>query len=78
MHIGQIVQINDIENQIYAINGVQRVRTVFSSEYLDPFGNKAYTDRFVDGISFATWSASLIDSGDDLEVSTMNRSLEDF
>ena len=78
MHIGQIISINEIENRIYEINGVQRVRTVFSSEAEDAFGNKAYTDRFVDGISFATWSADLIDAGDDLEVSTMNRTLEDF
>lgn len=78
MHIGQIVSINDIESQIYAINGVQRIRTVFSSNVVDSFGNKTYPDRFVDGLSFATWSSSLIDAGDDLEVSTMSRTLQDF
>ena len=78
LHIGQIISINDIENQIYAINGVQRIRTVFSSNEVDSFGNKKYTDKFIDGISFATWSDSLIDVGDDLDISTMNRTLEDF
>ena len=78
MHIGQIVSINDIESQIYNINGVQRIRTVFSCNEIDENGNKKYADRFIDGISFATWSASLIDSGDDLSISTMNRTLEDF
>jgi len=51
---------------------------VFSSTAEDAFGKQKYQDRFVDGISFATWSASLIDSGDDLVVSTVNRTLEDF
>jgi len=51
---------------------------VFSSSVEDAYGKKAYQDRFVDGISFATWSGSLIDAGDDLVVSTMNRTLEDF
>lgn len=78
LKIGQVMSINDLESKIYAITGVQRIRTVFSSSATDSFGNKAYQDRFVDGISFATWSASLIDAGDDLVVSTMNRTLEDF
>jgi hypothetical protein len=30
------------------------------------------------GISFATWSSTMIDVGDDLDVSTSNRTLEDF
>ena len=48
------------------------------TDAVDSDGNKIYQTRFVDGISFATWSANLIDAGDDLEVSTMNRTLEDF
>lgn len=76
--LGQVVSINDLEAQIYAINGVQRIRTVFTSSAEDDFGKKKYQDRFIDGISFATWSASLIDPGDDLTISTMNRTLEDF
>ena len=78
MHIGQIVALNDLESKIYSIDGIQRVRTVFSSNAVDEQGNKRFPDRFIDGISFATWSASLVDAGEDLEVSTMNRSLEEF
>lgn len=76
--IGQIVSINELESLIYQIPGVQRIRTIFKSDAVDAFGKKSYQDRFIDGISFATWSASLIDIGDDLVVSTMSRTLEDF
>ena len=51
---------------------------MFSSNEVDDNGEKKYQTRFIDGISFATWSDSLIDIGDDLVVSTMNRTLEDF
>lgn len=78
MKLGQIVNINDLEQKIYAINGVQRVRTVYTCKKIDAFGNKVYTDRFVDGLSFATWSSSVVDIGDDLTISTTNRTLEDF
>lgn len=78
LDIGQVMSVNDLESQIYAINGVQRVRTVFSSDVVDAMGNKRFQDRFVDGISFATWSSSVIDAGDDLVISTINRTLEDF
>jgi len=37
-----------------------------------------YNDRFVDGISVAAWSSSLIDNGDDLTIGTGNRTLEVF
>lgn len=77
-HLGQIVKINDLENEIYAINGVQRIRTVFSCAEVDENGQKKYKDRYIDGLSFATWSDTVIDAGDDLTISTMNRSLEDF
>ncbi len=76
--LGQIVNINSLESQIYAIPGIQRIRTVFSSNQVDDNGNKLYNDIFIDGISFATWSSSLIDLGDDISISTINRSLEDF
>lgn len=57
---------------------MQRVRTVFSSQDLNEQGKKVYEDRYIDGISFATWSDAIIDPGDDLEIGTSNRSLEDF
>lgn len=73
LRLAQVINMNDIEGKIYAISGVQRIRTVFSSK-----DKKAYVDRFVDGISFAAWSATLVDRGDDLTISTGNRSLEVF
>ena len=73
LQLGQVVDMNDVESKIYAISGVQRIRTVFSSS-----DKKKYLDRFVDGISFAAWSATLIDRGDDLTIGTGNRSLEVF
>ena len=78
MKIGQVVDTNNLLNSIYNINGVQRVRTVFASQDLNEQGKKVYEDRYIDGISFATWSDAIIDPGDDLEVGTSNRSLEDF
>lgn len=78
LDIGQVMSINDLESKIYAINGVQRVRTVFSSDAVDMKGNKRFQDKFIDGISFATWSSSVIDAGDDIVISTINRTLEDF
>ena len=51
---------------------------MFSSEDTDPETGQKYIDRFVDGISFATWSDTIIDPGDDLVIGTSNRSLEDF
>ena len=71
--LGQLMNLNDLENRIYAISGIQRIRTVFSSKYVD-----GAEDVFVDGLSFASWSASLIDKGDDLVVGNGNRKLEVF
>ena len=58
-------------NKIYEINGIQRIRTVFIPND-EEFGAKA---RALDGLSFATWSSasSLIDAGDDLNVSNNMR-----
>lgn len=77
LKIGQTIDTNDLLNQIYNINGVQRVRTVFTSAETED-GKKKYQDKFIDGISFASWSDDIIDLGDDLEIGTSNRTLEDF
>ena len=78
LNIGQVVSTSDLEAQLYSIAGVQRIRTVFSSNETDEDGNKRPRDRYIDGISLASWSSTIIDTGDDLSISTMNRSLEDF
>ena len=69
-------------NNIYNINGVERVRTVFyiEPEYVNnnPELNQ-YHSRYCDGISFATWtSSSIIDKGDDLVISNNSRNVEQF
>lgn len=49
------------------------MRTVFSAK-----DGSGYNDRFVDGVSFAAWSSTLIDLGDDLTLGTGNRTMEVF
>lgn len=78
LQLGQVVNVNDLLNQLYNINGVQRVRTVFSSKEVGEDGLAKYSDRFINGISFATWTSDVIDKGDDLEIGTSNRTLETF
>lgn len=74
---GQTVNLNDILNQIYSINGVANVRTVFFNETMDP--NQA---RIIDGLSMASWSDRMIltDEGYplDMDVSNISRRLESF
>ena len=54
------------------------MRTVFSSKEVGEDGLAKYSDRFINGISFATWTSDVIDKGDDLEIGTSNRTLETF
>lgn len=81
--LGQTVAYDSILNQIYNINGVERVRTVFyPDDYLDESQASKYTKyktRACDGIAFASWSSTpLIDVGDDLQINNTSRSLEEF
>lgn len=73
--LGQTVSYSNILQKIYAINGVQRVRTVFK-----PSDESFGTMRIVDGLSFASWTSmtDFITVGDDLVVSNTLRQLEDF
>lgn len=73
-HLGENVDYNQLLSQILSINGVERVRTV----YYPQSGSEYKTPIIRNGISFATWSSSIIDIGDDLDVSTANRTLEAF
>lgn len=72
--LGAKVDYNQLLSQILAINGVERVRTVYQ-----PTSNSVYQVPVIkNGISFATWSSTMIEFGDDLDVSTSNRTLEEF
>jgi len=65
-------------NDIYSIDGVARVRTVFTpSKALIDAGIKSFA---YDGLSFASWTNAdnLIKLGDDLVISNSSRKLEEF
>ena len=79
--IGQTINYDAILEQIYSINGVERVRTVYYPEdYLENSSTYSqYKARACDGISFASWSKTkLINIGDDLEINNTMRQLQQF
>ena len=71
--LGQNIQYDQMLNQIYAINGVYKIRTIFK-------GDGQYKPRIYDGLAFASWSDAngFIHIGDDLNVSNTIRQLEQF
>lgn len=71
LKLGQIVNYNDLLDDIYDIGSISNIRTVY---YNTETGEK----RIQTGLSFATWTSSYIDKGDDLEISTLSKSLETF
>ena len=78
--LGQAVDYSIMLDQIYQINGVIRVRTIYYPEnYLESNEYDTYKSRACDGIAFASWSSTeLIDVGDDLQISNTIRTLEKF
>lgn len=69
--LGAKIDYHDILSKIYSLNGVKNVRTVYVDEET---GNV----NIRDGLSFATWSGSYIDPGDDLDVSNVSKTLYSF
>ena len=71
--LGQMVDYSKLSEQILAIHGINRIRTVYSNpaDELQPL-------KIVPGVSLATWTSSFIDLGDDLDVSNTSRALEVF
>ena len=69
--LGQVVNTNDLIDKIFEIGSISNIRTVY-------FNTETSDKRILNGISFATWSASVIDSGDDLDISSSSKSLEPF
>ena len=71
--LGQMVDYSKLSEQILAIRGINRIRTVYSNpaDEMQPL-------KIVPGVSFATWTSSFIDLGDDLDVSNTSRALEVF
>lgn len=78
--LGGYVDFNDLQNRIFDINGVNKIRTVYKDQVSD--NDKNYIVR--NGISFASWSYDdiLVVKKNvpkiDLEVSSAGRSLEAF
>ena len=76
MRLGQLVDNGVLTTRIYSISGIESVRTIFS-----PIGDDAksrYTTKYLDGISFASWSTTLVDVGDDLQIGNVARKIEEF
>lgn len=78
--LGGYVDFNQLQNQIFEINGVNKIRTVYKDQVTS--NDKNYIVR--NGISFASWSHDDILMVKknvpkiDLEVSSAGRSLEPF
>ena len=68
--LGQTVDYSILANQLLNISNVIRLRTIWRSS--------TGQTRIINGLSFATWTAEVIDVGDDVEVSTVSRTLEPF
>ena len=83
--IGQYVDFNLLQNQIFSINGVNKIRTVYTpiDEENMPLSTKPPT-TVRNGLSFASWTNDDIlkvrnkTEGLDLDVSAAGRSLEAF
>ena len=69
--LGQTLNFSDLANKILNVHSVIRIRTVYQDKVTGQ-------SRIINGISFATWTSSIIDSGDDMEVSSISRTLEVF
>lgn len=70
-NIGSFINLNDIYNKIMGINGINRIRTVYAPS--DP--NDL---TIINGLSFAVWSDSVIEKGDDLVITNTSYTLEKF
>lgn len=68
--LGQFVNFSELCQKIYFELNISRIRTIYK---VDNEVKKIYN-----GISFATWTSDYIDVGDDLDISTQNKSLEVF
>ena len=77
--IGQRIDFNELTNELYTINGIQNIRTVYDPYVTEKtIGGISYGSRVYDGLSFASWSKGFIDLGDDLNISNNTLTLEKF
>ena len=80
LKIGQIINTTEMMNEIYSINGVSRVRTVFNpgSVFYDYIDQNINSPRAIDGLSFISYSNGFIDYGEDVSIGNSIRHVEDF
>lgn len=74
LSLGMVVNYNEIYNNILKISGIDSVRTIWASKEDINMENP----RIFDGLCFATWSDSYLDTGDDMDVSNLNKTLQPF
>lgn len=67
--LGMVVDLNVLTQKIYDLGSIAQIRTVYRS---------GEDTVIISGLSFATWTGSLLDIGEDLTVSPSMRSLEPF
>ena len=68
--LGQTVDYAILANKILNITSIARLRTIYKAD-----NGQA---RILNGLSFVTWTDGMIDIGDDIEVSSVSRTLEVF
>ncbi len=68
--LGQTIDYAVLTNLLLNLSTVTRIRTIWT--------DKVGHTRIINGISFATWTDGIIDIGDDVEVSSVSRTLEPF
>lgn len=69
--LGAVVDNNALANKIFELGTISRIRTIYRN-------TNTGVERIFPGIAFASWTSEYIDIGDDVDVSTVSRSLEPF
>lgn len=69
--LGAVVDNNALANKIFELGTISRIRTIYRN-------TSTGVERIFPGIAFASWTSEYIDIGDDVDVSTVSRSLEPF
>lgn len=69
--LGDIVDNNALANKIFELGVISRIRTIYRN-------TNTGVERIFPGIAFASWTTDFIDVGDDVDVTTVSKSLEPF
>ena len=69
--LGANIQLAKLSDKIYELGSIIRIRTIYNN-------TKTGETIIQPGLSFATWTSSVIDIGDDLIITNISRQLEQF